>query len=482
MYRPTAMAFAPDGRLFICEQDGRLRVIKDGVLLPTPFLSVVVDSREERGMVGVALDPDFSNNQYVYVYYTTYIPTPPTFFNRVSRFKADGDVALPGSEVVILKLSNLTGMGIHNGGALHFGPDGKLYIATGDNGDSANAQTLSNLLGKILRINSDGTIPSDNPFFNTASGENRAIWALGFRNPFTFAFQPGTNRMFINDVGGSAWEEINEGIAGSNYGWPGCEGFCSSPQPDFHNPLFTYAHGQNERSECAITGGTFYDPQSDQFPDKYRGKYFFSDFCSGWIHIFDPSNNRVTTFATGITKPVDLQVSSDGSLYYLAMRKGSVFRVQYSANIDHSGGATNHSIRKARKKRVRTVRSRRLALRRSNTVGRRRALILRARPLRAARGRRPPPPPQPLPTRRRNFVSESRRISASRRARARRLAIRARARARSRGRPPAARLDGRETFITQRVDARSRQRGHARRRQRSSFRRGVRHSRTHFTG
>src|SRR5439155_12911459 len=140
--------------------------------------------------------------------------------NRVSRFTASGDVAVAGSETVILELDDLSTASNHNGGAIHFGPDGRLYVAVGENATSANAQTLANRLGKMLRINADGSIPIDNPFSSTAVGVNRAIWALGLRNPFTFAIQPGTGRMFINDVGQSTWEEIDDGVAGANYGWP----------------------------------------------------------------------------------------------------------------------------------------------------------------------------------------------------------------------------------------------------------------------
>ena len=195
---PTAMEFAPDGRLFVCLQGGNLRVIKNGALLATPFVSLSVDSNGERGLLGIAFDPNFAANSFVYVYYT--VPSTPRH-NRVSRFTANADVAQPGSEFVLLDLDNLSTATNHNGGAIHFGSDGKLYIAVGDNANGSNSQTLNNLLGKMLRINSDGSIPSDNPFFNTATGKNRAIWALGLRNPFTFAFQPGTTRMFINDVG-----------------------------------------------------------------------------------------------------------------------------------------------------------------------------------------------------------------------------------------------------------------------------------------
>ncbi|HEY6189766.1 MAG TPA: PQQ-dependent sugar dehydrogenase [Pyrinomonadaceae bacterium] len=323
---PTAMAFAPDGRLFVCEQGGQLRVIKNGALLATPFLSVTVNSSGERGLLGIAFDPNFAANSFLYVYYTA---TTPTIHNRVSRFTANGDVSIPGSEVVLLDLNNL-GATNHNGGAMHFGPDGKLYIAVGENANGSNSQTLTNLLGKILRLNSDGTIPADNPFFGTATGNNRAIWALGLRNPYTFAFQPGTGRMFINDVGEVTREEINDGIAGSNYGWPTCEGTCSNP--NFRNPLFTYGHGSSSTTGCAITGGAFYNPPVTQFPSDYQGKYFFADFCSGWIRRLNPADNTATDFATGIANPVDLQVASDGSLYYLARGAGSVFRVQYPAN------------------------------------------------------------------------------------------------------------------------------------------------------
>jgi glucose/arabinose dehydrogenase len=331
------MAIAPDGRIFICQQGGQLRVVKNGALLSTPFLTVSVDSGGERGLLGVAMDPNFAANQYVYIYYT--VPSSPRH-NRVSRFTANGDVAVPGSETIILELNNLSASN-HNGGALHFGLDGKLYIATGDNAVSSNAQTLNNLLGKILRINADGTIPTDNPFYNQATGNNRAIWALGLRNPFTFTFQPGTGRMFINDVGQSSREEINDGIAGSNYGWPNCEGSCSPSNNNYRDPLYFYTHADG----CAITGGAFYNPSSVQFPSQYVGTYFFADFCSGWIRRFNPSNGSVTGFATNINAPVDLLVSPDGSLYYLAYNSGQLFRVQYTANqppqiVTHPGSQT----------------------------------------------------------------------------------------------------------------------------------------------
>jgi glucose/arabinose dehydrogenase len=330
--RPTAMAFAPDGRLFVTLQDGQLRVIKNGALLATPFLTVTTTGSGERGLLGLTFDPNFATNRFVYVYYTA---TTPAVHNRVSRFTANGDVAQSGSEVVLLDLNNLSSATNHNGGAMHFGNDGKLYIAVGENANRSNAATLGNLLGKMLRINADGSIPTDNPFYTQATGVNRAIWTLGLRNPFTFSIQRTTGRMFINDVGENTWEEINDGIAGANYGWPTVEG--PSSNASFRAPLFSYQHGSSTTTGCAITGGTFYNPTTAQFPSSYVGKYFFADYCTNWIRLFDPAAGTASGFATGLSAPVDLRVGPDGLLYYLQRGGGSntgeVRRVRFAANV-----------------------------------------------------------------------------------------------------------------------------------------------------
>ncbi|HEX8178318.1 MAG TPA: PQQ-dependent sugar dehydrogenase [Pyrinomonadaceae bacterium] len=341
LVNPTAMAFAPDGRLFVCQQGGALRVIKNGALLPTPFMTLTVNSAGERGLLGIAFDPNFAANNFIYVYYTA---TTPAIHNRVSRFTANGDVVVPGSELVILDLNNLSSATNHNGGAMHFGPDGKLYLAVGENANPANAQSFANLLGKMLRINTNpaSVIPTDNPYFNDANvtGNNKAIWALGLRNPYTFAFQASTGRMFINDVGQNTYEEINEGVAHSNYGWSVCEGFvCSSTAPvDYRAPLYVYAHTTGTPTGCAIVGGTFYDPPTAQFPATYVGRYFFADLCGGYIRYVEPGTGGTisssTSFATGISSPVDLKVASDGSLWYLAGAGGGaglVARIQFPA-------------------------------------------------------------------------------------------------------------------------------------------------------
>jgi len=247
---PTAMTFAPDGQVFVAEQGGTLRIVKNGQLLETPFVNISdkVDSNGERGLLGVEFDPDFAENGYVYVYYTKAATSTTPAHNRVVRFTANGDRAVEGSERLLLRLNNLTDRLNHNGGALHFGADGKLYIAVGENGNPENAQSSKNLLGKMLRINSDGSIPADNPYYSNENyvGQDKAIWAKGLRNPFSFAVQPGTGRIFINDVGSNErfhqppYEEINRGVKGANYGWPKYEG--PESNENFRGPVYAYPH------------------------------------------------------------------------------------------------------------------------------------------------------------------------------------------------------------------------------------------------
>ncbi len=310
----TAMAFAPDGRLFVAEQGGTVRVVKNGVLLPTPFVTVNTSANGERGLLGVAFHPQFASNGWVYLYYTS---SDSGAHNRIVRYRADGDTAASG-ETVLVDLPTLSRAIDHNGGALRFGPDGKLYVAVGDNGTGANAQTLANPFGKILRFNDDGTIPDDNPFRLDAQGLGRAIWALGLRNPFTFSFQPGTGRMFINDVGESTWEEIDEGQPGANYGWPTVEG--PGGAPEFVPPLFAYGHQANPTMVVgqAIVGSAFSNPATMSFPPEYAGSYFFADYVRGWVDRLDPANaNAVYAFWNGGIVITDLQVGPDGALYVL---------------------------------------------------------------------------------------------------------------------------------------------------------------------
>jgi glucose/arabinose dehydrogenase len=220
------------------------------------------------------------------------------------------------------------------GGAIDFGEDGKLYIATGDNAKGAVAQKLTNLFGKMLRINKNGTIPTDNPFYSRASGNNRAIWARGLRNPFKFAVQPATGTIFINDVGESTWEEINELKKEANYGWPVHEGVANDPP--YVDPIFAYGHGGDPATTgCSITGGAFYNPTTTLFPPEYEGEYFFAEFCGGWIRSLDPATGKASGFASGLERPVDLEVSKNGELYYLA--RGSTGSQALVGKIGYAG-------------------------------------------------------------------------------------------------------------------------------------------------
>ena len=329
---PTSMAVAPDGRVFVTEQTGRLRVIRNGVLLAQPFVTLSTNTLGERGLLGVALDPNFATNQRVYLYYTS--PTSPPRVNRVVRYTASAsnpDVAATDSALQLMELSALTTAYIHNGGALAFGTDGKLYIATGDNSNSANAQSLDSTHGKLLRINPDGSIPEDNPFLGQTTGVNQAIWARGLRNPYTFAIDPTNGRIHVNDVGQDAWEEVNHAIAGANFGWPATEGNTPSGVAGVRYPVHAYA---NAGSNCAIVGATFYRPAVSNFPAEYAGRYFFGDYCGGFIRTLSaPSYNSATGFATGIAALVDIELANDGSLYYLTRGNGGeLYRVQYTAN------------------------------------------------------------------------------------------------------------------------------------------------------
>ncbi len=317
---PTAMEFAPDGRLFVTQKGGQVRVVQNGTLLQTPFLSVAVNTDSERGLNGIAFDPDFASNGFVYVYFTTSAATP---VNRLSRFTANPNnpnVALANSERSLLDNIASTN-GNHNGGALHFGLDGMLYVGVGEAGVQANSQSLANLSGKILRLDVDDPdlIPGDNPFVGV-QGARGEIWALGFRNPFTFAVNPVSGRIFVNDVGGTRFEEVNDLVRGGNCGWPNAEGFGGAPT--FVDPVFAYPRPP---SGAAITGGAFYE--DDLLPVPLRGSYFFADFVQGFINRLTPGNLQPAGFATGLPNPVDLDVGPDGALYYLSLTAGAVVRV-----------------------------------------------------------------------------------------------------------------------------------------------------------
>lgn len=346
---PTGLTFAPDGRMFILQRGGVIRVALPGAtqVEATPLLTLTnINTDEgERGLVGMTLHPDFAVNGYVYLFYTANTPLR----DRVSRFTVTGNVADPDSEVVIWQDSSEAGLW-HHGGTLAFGPEGALYISVGDNFDTTFgaghvSQRLDSYRGKILRLNSDGSAPNDNPFYDGDGPNLDAIWALGLRNPFRFSFDTLTGALYIGDVGSNtdtSIEEVNRGQAGANYGWPWCEGACAVT--GMTNPIYQYPHNSRDAS---ITAGFVY--RAAQFPAEYRGSLFFGDYAQNWIRrlTFDANGEVLAGLnfepADGALdgpygEIVDLKPGPDGSLYYVdigplgGQTAGSVRRIRYDPN------------------------------------------------------------------------------------------------------------------------------------------------------
>ncbi|MBK1879082.1 PQQ-dependent sugar dehydrogenase [Pelagicoccus mobilis] len=313
----TAFSFLPDGRILLCEQKGRILVHQDGKLLPEPLLELEVDHYWERGIIGLAIDPDFENEPWIYVFYATNVDFPKTV---ISRFKIDGNRALRESEEVLIEGKDQLAYGGfkpagHQGGVLAFGPDGKLYIGTGEYTASWPSQSLETIAGKVLRINKDGTIPSDNPYYDQLEGVYRSIYSTGIRNPFGLVFEESTGDLYLTDVGQTAYEEVNVIVKGGNYGWPEEEG-PPTKSDTFESiaPIhaFTPAIGQS------IVGGEFYEGSQLPYPEEYHGKFFFMDYMANWVNTLDPKNPEdVQTFATGLAGPVAIHLGPEGDLYYL---------------------------------------------------------------------------------------------------------------------------------------------------------------------
>jgi glucose/arabinose dehydrogenase len=319
---PSGFEIAPDGRIFILERSGKIKIVKNGQLLPTPFADLPSEDTGDRGLIGVAFDPDFGiSNHYVYFYYTG-----DDLLNHLVRFNAAEDVGTDGP-FELFRTSSPSQL-LHVGGSIRFGPDGKLYFAVGDNGNGALAQELGNPHGKILRINKDGSIPADNPFVGQP-GKLGAIWAYGFRNPWRFQFDSATGQLYGGDVGNYTWEEVNHIVKGANYGWPVHEGMCASGCTDYVNPIHAYPHAGES---AAVTGGPVY--RGDMFPAEYRGDLFFGDYAKGFIKNADlDSGGNVTAvhdFDDLAGSVVDLKVAPDGSLYYLTYWPGALYRVSYN--------------------------------------------------------------------------------------------------------------------------------------------------------
>ncbi|NAS23276.1 PKD domain-containing protein [Herbidospora sp. NEAU-GS84] len=321
---PTAFRFAPDGRILIGEKNGAIRLIKNGVLQTAPMITLPTANADERGLLGLELDPDFATNHHVYVAYTR-----SDNFNRLSRFTVTGDTIAAASELVLIQ-SNQQSNVFHHGGELRFLPDGKLYWSLGMNTYNPNSQNLGTPHGKILRVNKDGTIPPDNPFAATPGAE-RSIWAYGLRNPFRWDVVPdGPNagKILTGDVGGSEWEEINLIEKGANYGWPLAEGFCAGC--GYANPVHTYPHTAPPAAAGSVTSLEIYT--GGTFPAEYDNAVFFADYTLGFIKYLKMDEEfksviSVNDFDLNAGTPVQLSTGPDGNLYQLNIYPGAFYKI-----------------------------------------------------------------------------------------------------------------------------------------------------------
>lgn len=332
---PTDMVFAPDGRLFVAEKSGRVRVIENGELLSQPFLEVPADPQGHHGLLSLAFDPNFENNGYLYIFYTVAEGDPAV---RLSRFKVsntDPNVADPNSELPMIE-DIVMPIDIHDGGGMKFGTDGMLYVGIGDGGIPESAQDMTSLQGKLLRLdvsNYPNIVPADNPFVGVP-GVRPEIYASGLRNPFKLDVDLVNDRIWLTNTGDDQFEEVNEVRPGANYGWPNYEG--PTDVPGLTTPIYSYAHDQIGGS---ITAGTFY--YGNALPDEYNGDYFFADFSHQSLRRIDltESNDHyhdglhhelsATDFATGLAGPVDIEVGPNGEFYYLDVWTGTVYQVHY---------------------------------------------------------------------------------------------------------------------------------------------------------
>lgn len=317
--QPTDFQFLPDGRILVAEKNGRIRVVdEDGDVLRRPLYRVPTLTQGERGLGGLVVDPDFADNGYIYVAYTTIFAR-----DRLARLTVRGDRVVFGSQKVLLQSTDPSAF-FHHGGALGFGSDGKLYWGVGDNKNSDNAQDLGTIHGKIIRINPDGTVPSDNP--DLGDGALPQIYAYGFRNPFRLTFTP-TGQLLVADVGENSFEEVDNVIAGGNYGWPGSEGVCTSDCAGVQDPIYTYGHGNGG---AAITSVLFYN--GGQLGDEFQNTLLVADLVKGWIKALDCSADfsscgNVRDFDAQAGGTVVLVQGPDQALYQLRYDTGQIIRI-----------------------------------------------------------------------------------------------------------------------------------------------------------
>jgi glucose/arabinose dehydrogenase len=326
-----AFALLPDGRILVAHQfSGELQLMVDGTLKAAPILTVPnINTSNEQGFLGLAVDPAWPDSNFIYTFHTTADDS-----NRVSRYRVNGDLSDPNSENLVVDAANpdtlisMTDIRFnHNGGTLRFGRDSTLYVSFGDDATTNEIQKLTTLHGKILRLNRDGSAPSDNPYVDSV-GALPEIFAIGLRNPFRFNIDPETDELFIGDVGQSNWEEVNVATGGENFGWPRYEGNhdrltgTTLITSDTTWPIFEYPNLSGAYSAMGLLTYRPVDfPNDDSFPPEYDGAHFFADFYNS-RPVFslrkDVYGSWVAdTFATGLTQPVDAALGPDGSFYIL---------------------------------------------------------------------------------------------------------------------------------------------------------------------
>ncbi len=387
--QPSGFAFLPDGRILVIEQKtANLRLVVNGALQASPALTVpsVNTSGNERGLLGIAIDPAWPARPYIYVYYDR----TPGNVNFVSRFTGSGDLTDGSSAALTFadRYDILTDIpdnaSNHNGGTLRFGLDGMLYASLGEDADPCAAQDTTSLKGKILRLDVSGLpagaggpptkasiTPAGNPFVGNNANAG-LVYCFGLRNPFRFTIDALTGRLYIGDVGENVWEEADEAYGGENFGWPHREGnanhvVAACPEPggvgsqSYATPIATYPHGAGSQS---VIGGPLYRPLSGgayTFPALYDGVVFFAEYYEGFIRAVRksggswgplaavPGQPNTTDWATGLTNIGDMQQGPGGAIYYLKQFPGELHRIVYTGTVTGlpSGGDSGRVLLRA---------------------------------------------------------------------------------------------------------------------------------------
>ncbi|SHN30707.1 carbohydrate-binding protein [Chitinophaga sp. CF418] len=330
----TALAHAPDGRIFIAERGGNVKVFQNGTVTTVHTAQTVTDA--EQGLLGITLHPQFATNGKFYIFYTN---------TEMKRHYIDVLTITTANQVTsvnrVMELDSIIN-GAHNGGALLF-RQGLLYVAVGESNSSVESPKLDTYRGKILRLTEDGQPAPGNPYYDVpgASRQQRSIWARGLRNPWKMALDPASQKIFVMDVGGD-YEEINDvttpdASKGYNYGWSQ-DGKTGPTQAAGTITAAYYYDHSDDKGGCAITSGVFFNPPATNYPAEYRNKFFFTDWCRDWYRFVDVNNltpaSQYTEFAPkGFTRILGTSVGLDGNIYYIGYAtSGALWRIEYNNN------------------------------------------------------------------------------------------------------------------------------------------------------